>query len=261
MIKNLYKIGTIIIGCITVLFIIVPIVHIFIKLSFVDFVSAIKDDEVWKSIFTSIFCAGCATFIGCIIGIPLGYLLSKYRFKGKSIVESIINIPIAIPHVAVGIALVSLFNDRTFLGHIFNFLNISFVDTLYGVIIAMMFVSISFVISSALVGFNSIEREIEMVARSIGASPVYTFFHVTFPLALPSIIRGAVLSFARGISEVGSILVLAYFPKTAPILMYERFEEYGLSSARPVCALVIALCMLIFFLLLYLSKRYVRHQN
>ncbi len=129
----------------------------------------------------------------------------------------------------------------------FNKLHISFVDTAYGIIIAMLFVSLSFIISSSLSGFDSIEPEMEMVARTLGASRSYTFFHITFPLAFPSILRGAILAFARSISEVGAILIIAYYPKTAPILMYERFEEYGLKSARPVTVIVILVCVAIFF--------------
>ena len=164
----------------------------------------------------------------------------------------------AIPHVAVGIALLSLFNERTIVGKLFAFFHITFTDTVYGIVLAMLFVSISFIISSSLVGFNNVEPELEMVSRTLGASPNYTFWHITFPLALPAIIRGAVLAFARSISEVGALLILAYYPKTAPILMYERFEQYGLNAARPVTAMVILFSVMIFFTLLYFAKKYAK---
>ncbi len=257
--QGILRKGAIIISTITLFFIIAPILHIFIKLSAKSLIATILDKTVWTSIFVSIGCSICATLLGCVMGIPFAYFLSKNRFRGRAILESVINLPVAIPHVAVGIALLSLFNDRTVVGSFFNLFHISFVDTVYGITIAMLFVSISFVISSALVEFDSIEQEIEMVSRTLGASSSYTFFHITFPLAFPSILRGAVLAFARSISEVGAILIIAYYPKTAPVLMYERFEEYGLSAARPVSALVIFLCVLIFFLLLYLSRHYARH--
>ncbi len=236
----------------------VPIIYIFIKLSSHNIVVTIKDQTVWHSIFTSIWSALWATFIGCIIGVPFAYLLSRAQFKGKAIVESVVNLPVAIPHVAVGIALLSLFNQRTIVGRFFSFFHITFTDTIYGIVLAMLFVSVSFIISSSLVGFNNIEPELEMVSRSLGASANYTFWHITFPLALPAIIRGAVLAFARSISEVGALLILAYYPKTAPILMYERFEEYGLNAARPVTALVILFSVIIFFTLLHFTKRYVK---
>ncbi|WP_459893549.1 ABC transporter permease subunit [Desulfothermus okinawensis] len=261
MFKNLFRKSVCILSILTLFFIISPIIHIFIKISAKSLISTLIDKSVWSSIFLSIGCALSSTILGCIMGIPLAYLLSKNKLlKANSLVEGIINLPVAIPHVAVGIALLSLFNDRTLLGSFFNKLHISFVDTAYGIIIAMLFVSLSFIISSSLSGFDSIEPEMEMVARTLGASRSYTFFHITFPLAFPSILRGAILAFARSISEVGAILIIAYYPKTAPILMYERFEEYGLKSARPVTVIVILVCVAIFSMLMYFSKKYARRQ-
>lgn len=207
------------------------------------------------AILTSFEGACFATFLGCILGVPIAYFLSRYEFIGKRLLESIANLPVVIPHVAVGIALLSFLNERTFLGNIFLKFHISFVDTIYGVVIAMAFVSISYIITSSLIGFNATPRELEMVSRSLGASLPYTFFRIVFPLAMPAIIRGAILAFARSVSEVGALLILAYYPKTAPIIMYERFEQYGLEVAKPVTALVVFFSLLIFFLLLFLSRR------
>ena len=256
--RNLLIKLSFIVSIISLLFIIYPIIHIFINISVDSLVKTLLDKSVWNSIFVSLFCAFSATILGCVMGIPLAYFINKNRLKGTIFIESIINLPVAIPHVAVGIALISLFNERTLIGSFFSKFHISFVDTIYGIIIAMLFVSLSFIISSSLNGFDSIEPEIEMVSRTLGASPTYTFFHITFPLALPFILRGAVLAFARSISEVGAILIIAYYPKTAPILMYEKFEEYGLNAARPVTAIVILVCIIIFFTLLYLNKFYAR---
>jgi len=213
------------------------------------------DREVWMAILTSFEGACLATILGCILGVPIAYLLSRYEFIGKRLLESIVNLPIAIPHVAVGIALLSFLNERTVLGNLFLKFHITFVDTIYGVVIAMAFVSISYVITSALIGFNATPRELEMVSRSLGASAPYTFFHIVLPLSMPAIIRGAILAFARSVSEIGALLILSYYPKTAPIIMYERFEQYGLEAARPVTALVVFLSLLIFFLLLFLSQK------
>lgn len=236
-------------------FIIFPILHIFITLCAKKLLKTLYDREVWMAILTSFEGACFATLLGCILGVPIAYFLSRYEFIGKRLLESIANLPVVIPHVAVGIALLSFLNERTFLGNIFLKFHITFVDTIYGVVIAMAFVSISYIITSSLIGFNATPRELEMVSRSLGASLPYTFFHIVFPLAMPAIIRGAILAFARSVSEVGALLILAYYPKTAPIIMYERFEQYGLEVAKPVTALVIFFSLLIFFLLLFLSRR------
>lgn len=235
-------------------FILAPILNIFLTLTGKALIKTIHDQEIWHAIFTSFLGASLATMLGCVLGVPLAYILSHYEFRGKHILEAITNLPVVIPHVAVGIALLSFFNERTFLGKFFAYFHITFVDTIYGIVIAMAFVSISFVVSSALIGFKGIDKHLEIVSRSLGASAFYTFWHITFPLVLPAIFRGAILAFARGLSEVGALLILAYYPKTAPIIMYERFTEYGLNAAKPIAALVIFFSLLIFFILLYFSR-------
>ncbi len=247
-----------ILGFLCLAFVLAPILHIFIKLSAEKLIETIQDREVWEAIFTSLWGALWATILGCLLGVPLAYFLSRVEFKGKTLIESIVNLPVAIPHVAAGIALLSLFNPRTSVGKFFSFFHITFTDTIYGIIIAMLFVSLSFIVGAAITGFNSVEEELEMVSRSLGASPTYTFWHITLPLAFPAILRGAVLAFARSLSEVGALLVLAYYPKTAPVLMLDRFEQYGLNAARPVTALVILVSLIVFFTLFYLSKKYAK---
>ncbi len=250
-----------ILGILCLLFLILPVIYLFLRLSVEKFVQTLFDREVWNSIFISFYGAFFATLTGFVFGVPLAYILSRTNFKGKELIETFINIPVAIPHVAVGIALLSLFNPDTFLGKFFSFLHISFVDTIYGIIIAMLFVSISFVVSAGINGFNSVDRELEMVSRSLGASPGYTFLRITFPLAFPFILRGLVLAFARSLSEVGAILVIAYYPKTAPVLMLDRFQQYGLSSAQPVTAIVILVSLIVFSTLFYLSHKYVKSKT
>jgi len=235
-------------------FIVAPILDIFFTLTTKELIKTIRDPAIWHAIFTSFLGATIATMLGCILGIPLAYILSYYEFKGKHMLEAITNLPVVIPHIAVGIALLSFFNEKMPLGKFFAYFHITFVDTIYGVVIAMAFVSISFVVSSALIGFKNIDPHLRMVSRSLGASGFYTFWHITFPLALPAIFRGVILAFARGLSEVGALLILAYYPKTAPIIMYERFTEYGLNAAKPIAALVIFFSLLIFFILLYFSR-------
>ena len=127
------------------LFIVGPIFHIFITLTSKELILTLKDREVWHSLFVSFYGATWATLLGCFLGIPFAYFLSRCEFKAKRLLESIINLPVVIPHVAVGIALLSLFNERTFLGRFFHFFHLSFTDTIYGIVLAMSFVSISFV--------------------------------------------------------------------------------------------------------------------
>lgn len=224
-------------------FILVPILHLLFSVELHALWNSLKDKELWAAMEVSIIAAFFSSIIGILIGMPLGFLIARKDFYGKSFLESITFLPIVVPHVAVGIMLLCLFSS----------IGISVVDTIYGIIVAMCFVSISYAISSCIMGFNAVEPELEWTSRTLGASAYYTFFRITFPLVLPYIGRGFILSFARALSEVGAILVIAYYPKSIPILIYERFENFGLKAAVPLTALVIVLSLFIFTALMLME--------
>jgi molybdate/tungstate transport system permease protein len=119
----------------------------------------------------------------------------------------------------------------------------------------MAFVSLPFLVNAARDGFVSVNPRLERVARTLGATPWQTFFKVSLPLSWRSILSGSIMMWARGISEFGAVIVLAYHPMTAPVLIWERFESYGLKYARPVAVILILLCLIIFAVLRSLAAR------
>ena len=203
-----------------------------------------------------------ATLFGILLGVPLAYLLARHEFRGKRFFEALIDVPIVIPHSAAGIALLFVFGRQFFLGKVFGSLGVTFVDAVAGIVICMMFVSVPFLIDSARDGFKTVDVRLEKVARSLGASPWRVFFRVSLPLAWRSIFSGSVMMWARAISEFGAIMIFAYHvpflgehPTVAPILVYERFANYGLSSAAPVAILVILVSLVAFVVLRMLAFR------
>jgi len=110
----------------------------------------------------------------------------------------------------------------------------------------MMFVSVPFLITAARDGFLAVDPRMEQVAQSLGASPWKTFWTITLPLARRNILTGAMLMWSRGISEFGAIIILVYHPMVAPILLWDRFETYGLKYAEPVAVLLLLMCMIVF---------------
>jgi molybdate/tungstate transport system permease protein len=107
-------------------------------------------------------------------------------------------------------------------------------------------VSVPFLINSARDGFKKVDVRLENAARTLGASPWQVFTRITFPLAWRSILSGNLMMWARGISEFGAVIILAYHPMIAPILVYERLNTFGLSQAVPVAAILVIICALIF---------------
>jgi len=153
-----------------------------------------------------------------------------------------------VPHIAAGIALLFVFGRSSLAGRAFNFIGIDFLDSIAGIVVAMLFVSIPFLINSAKEGFKKVDVRLEKVSRSLGASPWQTFLKVSFPLAWRSIASGSMMMWARGISEFAAVVILAYHPMIASTLIYERFESYGLSYAQPVAVLLILICLVAFIL-------------
>ena len=216
------------------------------------------DSAVVRAILLTIYAALMATFAGCVFGVPLAYVLAKAEFPGKRVIESVVDLPIVVPHTAAGIALLFVFGRSFFVGRLFGTIGVEFVDSTAGIVIAMLFVSVPFLINSAKEGFRKVDVRLEKAARSLGASPWQAFFRVSLPLCRQNILTGGIMMWARGISEFGAVIILTYHPMTAPVLIYERFETLGLKYAQPVAVLLIMVTVIVFIglrVLLYRRER------
>jgi len=238
-----------ILGATLLVFIVWPLLNTLVPAFPGAVLGAIEDSEVRSSVLLTFYASLIATSLALVLGVPLAYTLARFDFPGKQVVEGIIDVPIVVPHSAAGIALLTVFGRKGPAGRIFDLVGVHFVSTIPGIVIAMLFVSLSFLVDSAKDGFESVDPRLEKVARTLGASPWQTFWKVSVPLAWRSILSGTILMWARGISEFGAVVILAYHPMVAPVLIYERFESFGLKYARPVAALMILIGLTAFTLL------------
>jgi molybdate/tungstate transport system permease protein len=221
---------------------------------------AASDPTVIKSILLTLYTSFLATLIAMILGTPLAYVLARHDFFGKNIVESIIDVPVIIPHSVAGIALYALFMSRSVVGEAFSNIDIVFEDSLWGIVVAMLFVSTPFYINAAKEGFQSINPRLERVARTLGASQWKAFYRITLPLAIRHLFSGAVMAWARGISEFGAVIMIAFYPMIAPILIYYRFTTHGLKGSQPVAVLLILICFVVFIFLRTSTKYWERRK-
>jgi molybdate/tungstate transport system permease protein len=242
-------------GLLLVLFVAWPLLRTVVGSSPVIIWETLLEVEVRNAILLTFFSSALATAIAFVAGVPLAYLLARVEFPGKRLVEGIIDVPIVVPHSAAGIALLMVFGRRSLLGKAFGLFGLRFVSAVPGIVIAMLFVSLPFLVDSAREGFEAVDPRLERVARTLGASPWQTFRRVSFPLAWRSILSGMILMWARGLSEFGAVVILAYHPMIAPVLLYERFESFGLTYARPVATLVILICLLTFVALRVIADK------
>ena len=119
----------------------------------------------------------------------------------------------------------------------------------------MLFVSLSFLINAAREGFEAVNPRYEKVARTLGASHWKSYWSISFPLAWSNILSGLILMWARGLSEFGAVVILAYHPMIAPVLVFEKFQALGLEYSQPVAALLILICLFIFIILRLTAAR------
>jgi molybdate/tungstate transport system permease protein len=241
-------------GSFLFLFILIPILNLMISSDPSSIIASLHDSEVISSVFISVYSALAATIIALLFGVPLAYILARHDFFGKGFVEAVIDVPIVIPHTVTGIALLLVFTSSGILGAPLGKLGLTFTDAVPGIIIAMLFASASFVVNSAREGFENVDPRMEKVARTLGSGSLRTFFVITLPLSLRSIVVGSIMCWARAISEFGAIIILAYFPITAPILIYRRFVDFGLSNSTPVAVILISLCLALFLVVRLLIR-------
>lgn len=214
-----------------------------------------RDKEVQSSIFLTLWVSLAATIVCSLFAIPLAYLMARKNFRFKTLLLGIINIPIVIPHSAAGIAILGLVSRDTVIGQMANTIGLSFIDSPLGIGVAMAYVSIPFLIISAINGFSEVPEKLEYAAMNLGASKIKVFFTVSLPLAKRSVFSGLILMFSRGISEFGAVIMLAYFPTITPILIYDRFTAYGLSNARPIATIFIVICLVVFLFFFMITNK------
>lgn len=235
-------------------FILIPLLEMISQPSLGSLVETARDKDVLRSIWLSVYCASIAAVIALILGTPLAYLLARRSFVGKKFVESLIDLPIMIPHPVIGIAILSLAGKGHWLGDLANAIGIRIMGSVTGIVVVLTYVGLPFYVNTVKAGFEAIPPRMEYVSRSLGASLGQTFVRVTGPLAWRSMIVGMIMCAARAISEFGAVIVVAYHPMTAPVMIYERFTAYGLAYSQPVAVWLILVCLVLFLLLRIMSR-------
>jgi len=244
-----------ILSSLVLLFILAPLAGMFLDTTSVEFIETVKDRDVQESIWLTLWVSFAATFLFALGAIPLAWLLARKQFPLKNIVQGIIDLPVVLPHTAAGIAILGFISRDGALGKAADTLGLTLINNPAGIALAMAFVSIPFLINSARDGFAAVPERLEKAALTLGASRSRVFFTISMPLAWRSIVTGFIMMFARGMSEFGAVVIVAYHPMIAPVLIYERFSSFGLKSARPASVLFIIVALAVFILLRFISLR------
>ena len=200
---------------------------------------------IWLSLRTSIV----SLAIILITGIPLSYLLARHQFRGRAILETLIDLPMILPPAVAGLALLMAFGRRGLLGQYLDAWGIQIGFSTTAVVIAQIFVSSPFFVRSATAAFARIPREQEEIAADLGAPPFAVLRTITIPLAAPGLAAGAVLAWARAIGEFGATIMFAGslpgITQTLPLAIYGRYEAGGLNTALVMAVILLGSSFLV----------------
>lgn len=230
-------------GAALVVFLLVPL----IELCWVSPVSVIRlfaIPEVRDALALTFSCAAVAAAFGLLLSTALGHWLAHSPLWISRVLLPLIDIPLLIPHPVAGIALLLLLARPSALNEFLQWLHLSpasgsLLGTPAAIIAAMLFVSAPYQVQVCRQAFAGLDPAYALRARTLGTGPWRTLLQIELPLVRRSLLGGAALALARSASEFGAILVVAYFPRTLPVLIYEKFSNEGLDAVRPLAALMI----------------------
>jgi molybdate/tungstate transport system permease protein len=236
-------------GGVLLVFIVLPLLALAAGQTAATLAEVARSSEVLNAIGLSVAGAVLAAVCAAVFGVPLGYVLARVEFAGKTLVSAVVDIPLAVPHTVAGIALLFVFGRQGVIGAPAAALGLQFWGTLAGVVVAMLYVSVPYTVNSARLGFEAVDPRLEQVARTLGLGPWQALCRVTLPLAWRSIMTGLTLTFARAIAEFGAVVILVYYPMTAPVKIYELFIRFGLDEATGMALLLLVVSLLLFLIL------------
>ncbi|MBV5260561.1 sulfate ABC transporter permease subunit CysT [Synechococcus moorigangaii CMS01] len=199
-----------------------------------------------------------AGLINGVLGTVVAWVLVRYDFPGKPIVDAAIDIPFAVPTSVAGLVLATLYNDQGWLGQLFSPFGIQIAYTRLGVFIAMLFISLPFVVRTLQPVLRELEAETEQAAWSLGATEAQTFWRVIFPPLIPPILTGVALGFSRAVGEYGSVVLISsgvpFKDLIAPVLIFQRLESFDYEGATVIASVLLLVSLVLLFMINFLQQ-------
>jgi len=211
-------------------------------------------DEYWRlaldprtlaALRTSFGASLAAAVINAVFGLILAWVLVRYRFPGKRLIDSMIDLPFALPTAVAGIALSALYAPTGWFGAVLEPLGITIAYTPAGIVVALVFVGLPFVVRTVQPVLADLDKELEEAAATLGARRMQTILRVILPPLVPAILTGFALALARAIGEYGSVIFIAgnipFVSEIAPLLIVIRLEEFNYAAATAVASMMLAI--------------------
>ena len=252
------------------LVVLVPLSAIFLKtasLTWPRFWSAVTSPAVVASYKLTFGASLGAALVNAVFGFLVAWVLARYRFPGKKLVDALVDLPFALPTAVAGIALTSLYSDNGWVGRRLAPLGIHVAFTPLGVLVALIFIGLPFVVRSVQPVLDGADREIEEAAASLGANRWQVFSRVVFPIVRPALLAGFAMAFARALGEYGSVIFISgnmpMRTQITPLLIVAKLEQYDYAGAAALAVVMLAasfVLLLAINLLGSYSRRYMEAQ-
>jgi sulfate transport system permease protein len=242
------------------LIVLIPLSAVFVKSfsgGWATFWDAAASPRALAAYRLSFGAAALAALINCFFGMLVAWVLVRYRFFGRRLLSALIDLPFALPTAVAGIALTALYADTGPIGRILEPLGISIAYKPAGVVLALTFIGLPFIVRTVEPVLAQVSSEVEEAALTLGASRLQTFFRVILPTVFPALATGFSLAFARGAGEYGSVIFIAgnmpFKSEIAPLLIITQLEEYSYAGAAAIACVMLVVSFLLLLLLNFLQ--------
>ena len=221
------------------------------SLGWEDFLAIAADERTLAALRVSFGASLIAAAVNVVFGTLVAWVLVRYRFPGRRIVDAAIDLPFALPTAVAGIALAAIYAPNGWMGQVLGSFGIKAAFTPTGIVIALIFIGLPFVVRTVQPVMEEIDREVEEASATLGASRLQTVSRVLLPGLAPAVLTGFALAFARAVGEYGSVIFIAgnipYVSEIAPLLIVIRLEEFNYAGATAIAALMLALSFTLLF--------------
>ncbi len=234
------------------LIVLIPLSATFVKtasMSWEAFWNTVTAPRVLASFYLSFGAAFIAALINAFFGMIVAWVLVRYRFAGKKVIDALVDLPFALPTAVAGIALTAVYSSKGWIGQFLEPYGIKVAFTPLGVVVALTFIGLPFVVRTVQPVLADLERELEEAASCLGATRRQIFVRVILPAVLPALITGFALSFARGVGEYGSVIFIAgnmpMKSEIAPLLIITKLEQYDYAGATAIAVVMLVASFLL----------------
>jgi len=248
--------------------VLLPVAACFLKagsLSFDEFLKAVWTDRARAAYILTFGAAGIAAVVNLFLGLVISWVLVRYSFPGKKFIDSLVDLPLALPTAVAGLVYSSLYVESGWLGQYLVPIGIEAAYSRLAIVLVLIFIGLPFVVRTVQPILEDLDPESEEAAASLGATRWQSFRSVILPTLLPALITGFALAFARGIGEYGAVVFVSgnmpFKTEIAPILIVARLEEFNYSEATAIAVVLLVISFAMLVLINMLERWSVRHEH